>query len=152
MQLNGNWKRFDAMPQERVFSRVHVTINHKGQIHLGRNAHEMFGRPRAVTLYFEPDLCKIALEPADPRLRGSVKLVPKSFGAYYISAMAFCRRNNITILGTHAFREPEINHNGVMVLDLNGTERIGGWVTKATAEKYRRRLAREGYTDKPAQS
>ncbi len=143
MHLNGNWKRFEALPQERLFSRIHVTVNHKGQIHLGRNAYEVFGRPRAVTLYFEPDLCKIALEPVDVRTRGSLKLVAKSFGAYYISAMAFCRRNKIVIAGTHAFREPEVNHNGIMVLDLNDTERVGGWVSKATAERYRERFARE---------
>lgn len=143
MKLTGNWLRFEARPQERLFSRVHVTINHKGLIHVGRAAYELLGRPQAVTLYYEPELAKIALEPAEVRTRGSIRCIPKDYGAIYLSSAAFCRRNDITIVGTHAFREPEINHNGIMVLDLNETERVGGWVTKATAEKYRQRFARE---------
>ena len=143
MKLTGNWLRFDARPQERLFSRVHITINHKGQIHLGRNAHEVFGRPQAAALYYEPELCKIALEPVEARTRGCLRLVPKGFGAVYISAATFCRRNLIEIVGTHAFKKPEINHNGILILDLNETERVGGWVSNKTAEKYRDTFARE---------
>jgi len=143
MTLDGDWIRYDARPRERLFERVHVTINRKGQIHLSRNAYQLLGRPAAVTLYYEKTLGKIGIEKADARARGSIALVPKHFGAYAIYAMGFCRRNLIEVVGTHAFRQPEINHNGILILDLNETERVGGWVTKATAEKYRTRLNQE---------
>jgi hypothetical protein len=88
-------------------------------------------------MYYEPELGKIAMEPADARAKGALSVIPKQFGACYVSAGAFCRRNLIMIVGTHAFREPEINHNGIMILDLSETERVGGWASKGTVEKWR---------------
>jgi hypothetical protein len=34
------------------------------------------------------------------------------------------RENRIHIAGTEAFIKPEINHNGIMILDLNQTTRV----------------------------
>jgi hypothetical protein len=123
---------------------VHVTLNHKGLLHIGRHALELFGRPRAVTVYYEPDLGKIALEPADARAKGALTVHPKQFGAAYVCMGMFCREHYIMIVGTHAFREVEINHNGIMILDLNETERVGGWAHPGTVEKYRiRQMAKD---------
>ena len=124
MSLHRNWVKFNGITKERGFNRHHVTINHNGQIHLGRHAHTDLGRPKAVTLYFEPGLNKIAIEPADARDQGSVPLIAKTFGAYYIPAAQFVRQNRIHIAGTESFIKPEINHNGVMILDLKETVRV----------------------------
>ncbi|MFZ1701606.1 MAG: hypothetical protein WBO10_12980 [Pyrinomonadaceae bacterium] len=124
MSLRGNWVKFNGLTKERGFNRHHVTINHNGQIHLGRKAHIDLGRPQAVTLYYEPALAKIAVEPSDPRTPGTVPLIAKTFGAYYIPAAQFVRQNRITVAGTEAFIKPEINHNGIMILDLNQTTRV----------------------------
>ncbi|HMJ07796.1 MAG TPA: hypothetical protein VK468_02255 [Pyrinomonadaceae bacterium] len=124
MSLHRNWVKFNGITKERGFNRHHVTINHNGQIHLGRQAHVDLGRPKAVTLYFEPGLNKIAIEPADARAPGSVPLIAKTFGAYYIPAAQFVRQNRIHIAGTEAFIKPELNHNGVMILDLKETVRV----------------------------
>jgi hypothetical protein len=124
MSLHKNWIKFNATTRERGFNRHHITLNHKGQIHVGRKVHVDLGRPRAVNLYYEPDLAKIALEPTDPKTPGSVPLIPKTFGAYYIPAADFCRRNRVAVAGTEAFLTPEINHNGIMILDLKQTTRI----------------------------
>ncbi len=124
MSLHGNWVKFKGIKNERGFNRHHITINNKGQIHVGRKAHEDLGRPCAVLLYFEPLLNKIAVEPADPRAHGGVPLIEKEFGAYYIPAKQFVRENRIAIAGTEAFVKPEINHNGIMILDLTNTTRV----------------------------
>ena len=124
MSLHRNWVKFNGITKERGFNRHHITINHNGQIHVGRQVHIDLGRPRAVTLYYEPSLSKIAIEPADPRAPGVVPLIAKEFGAYYIPAKQFVRENRIAIAGTEAFIKPEINHNGIMILDLNQTTRI----------------------------
>ena len=124
MSLRRNWIKFNGLKKERGFNRHHVTINHNGQIHLGRNAHTDLGRPSTVTLYYEPELNKIAIEPADPRVTGVVPLIAKTFGAYYVPAAQFVRQNRISIAGTEAFIKPEINHNGIMILDLNETTRV----------------------------
>jgi len=124
MSLHRNWVKFNGIRKERGFNRHHITINHNGQIHVGRQAHIDLGRPRAVTLYYEPSMAKIAVEPADPRGPGSVPLIAKEFGAHYIPAKQFCQQNRITIAGTEAFVKPEINHNGIMILDLNETTRV----------------------------
>lgn len=124
MSLHGNWVKFKGIKKERGFNRHHITINHNGQIHVGRQAHIDLGRPRAVLLYFEPLLNKIAVEPTDPRSHGSVPLIEKEFGAYYIPAKQFVRENRIAVAGTEAFVKPEINHNGIMILDLTQTIRV----------------------------
>lgn len=124
MSLHRNWVKFNGITKERGFNRHHITINHNGQIHVGRQAHVDLGRPRAVTLYYEPDLNKIAIEPADPRSTGVVPLIEKEFGAYYIPGKQFVRENRIQIAGTEAFIKPEINHNGILILDLNQTTRV----------------------------
>lgn len=125
MRLTGNWVKFKGIEKVRGFNRHHITINRVGQIHINRQAHEDLGRPKAVTLYFEPGLMKIAIEPAEPRLAGSVPLIAKTFGAYYIPARQFIRQNRIHIAGTEAFIKPEINYNGILILDLNQTLRVG---------------------------
>lgn len=124
MSLHRNWVKFNGLTKERGFNRYHVTINHNGQIHLGRQAHTDLGRPRAVTLYYEPSLNKIAIEPSDHRTPGNVPLIAKTFGAYYVPAAQFVRQNRIRVAGTEAFIKPEINHNGIMILDLNETVRV----------------------------
>lgn len=124
MSLHRNWIKFNGITKERGFNRHHITINHNGQIHVGRQAHVDLGRPLAVSLYFEPDLNKIAIEPADPRASGVVPLIEKTFGAYYIPAAQFVRQSRIQVAGTEAFIKPEINHNGIMILDLNQTTRV----------------------------
>ncbi len=124
MSLNQNWVKFKGITKERGFNRHHITINHNGQIHVGRQAHIDLGRPRAVTLYYEPSLNKIAIEPADPRGKGVVPLIEKEFGAYYIPAKQFARENRIAIAGTESFIKPELNHNGILILDLNETIRV----------------------------
>ncbi|MEO8648050.1 MAG: hypothetical protein ABI539_02675 [Acidobacteriota bacterium] len=124
MSLHRNWVKFNGITRERGFNRHHVTINHNGQIHLGRHAHTDLGRPRAVTLYFEPSLHMIAVEPSNARAPGSVPLIAKTFGAFYIPAAQFVRQNRIHIAGTESFIKPEINHNGVLILDLKETLRI----------------------------
>jgi len=125
MALHGNWIKFKGIKKERGFNRHHITINHNGQIHINRAAHIDLGRPRAVTLYFEPTLNKIAIQPADPRDPGSVALIAKTFGAYYVPAKQFTRENRIHIAGTEAFLKPDINHNGILFLDLNETIKVG---------------------------
>ena len=45
MSLHGNWLKFKGVTKERGFNRHHVTINHNGQIHIGRAAHIDLGRP-----------------------------------------------------------------------------------------------------------
>jgi hypothetical protein len=125
MALHSNWVKFNGIKKERGFNRHHITINCNGQIHIGRQAHVDLGRPRAVTLYYEPELNKIAIEPADPRGAGVVPLIPKTFGAHYIPGSQFVRQNRISIAGTEVFTKPEINHTGILILDLNETTRVG---------------------------
>ena len=125
MPLRGNWLKFKGVTKERGFNRHHVTINHNGQIHIGRAVHVDLGRPKAVTLYYEPALNKIAIEPAEPRMPGSVPLIAKTFGAYYVPAAQFVRQNRIQVAGTEAFLKPEINYNSVLILDLNETVPVG---------------------------
>ncbi|MFT3743935.1 MAG: hypothetical protein QM785_06525 [Pyrinomonadaceae bacterium] len=130
MLLSRNWIKFDGVTRNRGFKRHHVTINHKGEIHFGRQVHTDLGRPRHVTIYHEPTLNKLAIRPAEPKTSGAVRLIEKMHEAYYISVSQFLAQRYINIEGTQVFLNPEINLNGILILDLNQTARItrGGHV------------------------
>jgi len=126
MSLERNWLKFTAGPPQRLKTRIRVTLNKWGYIHLSRTAYEMFGRPRAVNLYYEPEKQQIALEHAEARRDESFPLIAKQHGAYDVVATPFCRHHRITIDGTEAFVRPEID-GGLMILDLRQTVRVGGF-------------------------
>ena len=126
MALERNWLKFTAGPPQRLKSRVRITINKWGYIHLSRTAYQTFGRPRAVFLYYEPDLQQIAVEHAEPRRPESFPLMSKQHGAYDIVATPFCRHHRIQIEATEAFVHPDMN-GGLLILDLRDTIRVGGF-------------------------
>lgn len=126
MALERNWLRFNGVPPQRLNNRIRVTINKHGYIHLSRTAYALFGKPKAVALYFEPELQRIALEHAEPRHEGAFPLVAKNHGAFDVVATPFCRHHRITLTGTEAFPRPDID-GGLMILDLRDTVRVGGF-------------------------
>lgn len=67
---------------------------------------------------------QIILEPDGEAQLHRSAIFAKTFGAYYIPGSQFIRENRIHIAGTEAFIKPEINHNGILILDLNETIRV----------------------------
>jgi hypothetical protein len=126
MTLDRNWLKFTAGPPQKLASRIRVTLNKDGYIFLNRNAYQQFGRPKAVMLYYEPELQRIALEHTEPRRSGAFPLITKPHGGHAVVATPFCRHHRISVTGTEAFPRPEID-GGLMILDLRDTVRVGGF-------------------------
>lgn len=86
---------------------------------VGVNAFDKFGRPELVLLSFERRYDLIDLEPVTENVPNTFPIVQESNGRHrVICADLFCRHLGINFAGTIASNTPEINVNGVLVLNL----------------------------------
>lgn len=120
------WEEF-TVPPEDPKTRLHVTLNRKGEILIGARAFERLRRPDAAVLMFDKLNSKIGLLPSHPRTKHAYPL--KTKGTKYrhrvVSANAFCRQYGINVDRTIAFTEATVNDKGMLVLDLKTTTPIG---------------------------
>jgi hypothetical protein len=126
--LDRKWEKFRGGPvvnRNAGQQEVRVTLNSRGQIYLNRKAHETFGSPSAVMLYYNREDDSIALEPAYPRSNESFPLVKKQNG-WVIHASSFCRHYRIRVPTTERFLRPDVGNEGHVFLNLGDTVSVGG--------------------------
>ena len=109
--------------------RIHVTMNKCGIILLNQNAHRLLGQPRAVNLYFNRKRDMIGVERAHERLE-LVFPVKQKDNYWMIHANPFCRHFGIRLDATQKFVSPEISEQGLLMLDLSSTVKVGGWTRR----------------------
>lgn len=155
MTLERDFLKFTSGPSFYERERIRVTINTKGEIYMNRKAFAELGKPEAVKLYYSPPRQTIAIEPATARDAESFTLRQRQLGVggHYVSAARLFRHHRIDIKNSEAFTRPEINSEGILLLNLQETTRVGGWTMDGSdgdakrAEQRRqreeRRLARE---------
>ena len=155
MTLDRDFLKFTPGPSFYERARIRVTINPKGEIYMNRKAFAELGKPDAVNLYYSPARQVIAVEPSHARHAESFTLRQRQPGAggYYVSAARLFRHHRIVIKSSEAFTRPEINSDGILLLNLQETTRVGGWTKDGSdgdakrEEQQRlreeRRLARE---------
>lgn len=129
MTLDKEWIKFSGGPHLHSRQEVRVTINFKGLIYFNQKAYDVFGRPKAVAIYYNPGLDAIALEPAYERFAQNFKFEKKQVG-WAIHAATFCRHHKIRIPNTERFIHPDITKDGHMILNLRETVTVGGIATK----------------------
>lgn len=121
-----HFERFMDGPWKSSRDNIHVTLNNKGVFHLNRKAFELLGSPDAVALSFDKATSTIGLEKVQPRLTEAFPLLKFQDMAWRINAIPFYRYCGIRLEGTEAFQEPEINNDGLLMLDLRHTRRVHG--------------------------
>jgi hypothetical protein len=120
--MNIDFEIFEAGPVGQNTDRPHITINKLGHFFLNRHALAALGNPDAVTLMCDRRLQIIGMMPSDPRRTRSFPLRLKDGKANrgrVLHAMNFCKRYAIRPTETLAFLNPEINHNGILILNLH---------------------------------
>ncbi len=120
------WEEFKGGPTGKPGERMHVSLNSKGLILLNRKAFEALGEPRAVILSFERRNSKIGIRSASPALSNAFPVKPRPEAhSRIVHASPFCRNYGIRVSGTVAFAGVSIDSDGMLVLDLDKTMRVG---------------------------
>jgi hypothetical protein len=129
MELERGWEKFRGGPADRTKYEnvVRVTLNSKGLIYMNAKMYQLLGRPRAVALYYNREEDAIALHPAYERFIEHFEVVKKQAG-WAIHASTFCRHFGIRVPTTQRFLRPELNNDGIMILQLRETINVGGLV------------------------
>ena len=129
MALGRSWEKFKGGPANKGSEAVRVTINRRGMIYMNRRAFEVFGRPKAVAIYYSREEDAIALERAYERFKENFPVVKKQMG-YAVHASTFCRHYNIRVPKTQRFIRPNLTDEGQLILNLRETVTAGGMVRK----------------------
>ena len=132
MALGRRWEKFNGGPANKSSEAVRVTINRRGMIYMNRRAFEVFGRPKAVAIYYSREDDAIALERAYERFKENFPVVKKQMG-YAVHASTFCRHYNIRVPKTQRFIRPNLTDEGQLILNLRETVTAGGMVRKKLA-------------------
>ena len=128
MTLERQFEKFTGGPSTRTSTgQFRVTINRRGEFYLSARAYEAIGKPKAVAFYYNREDDMIAVEPAHPRFIQNFPVRAAHHG-WKIHASSFCRhyRLILKIQDTELFNRPEVNKDGILLLNLRDTTRVGG--------------------------
>ena len=118
------WEEFPVGPGDTA-DRLHVTLDRKGTLLLGRPVFERLGEPDAVVLLFDRINSTIGVRPAHIHQPNAYPVLTKPNVTYrLIRANRFCRHYAIRIPNTIAFDKPTIEADKVLVLDLRATRNV----------------------------
>lgn len=120
MELERGWEKFRGGPYKAVDDRLHVSLNQKGMLLINSTTYRLMGRPAAVTLYYNREEDKVAVEPADIRLAEAYP-VRDCKTHHRVHAISFCRHFGIRFAFTHKMLNPEITEERRLILDLRDT-------------------------------
>jgi hypothetical protein len=135
--LERQFEKFTGGPAGRPDSaKFRITINKRGTLYLSARAYEAIGRPKAVALYYNREDDCIAVEPAYPRFIQNFPVTKAQMG-WVIYAAAFCRHYRIGIPDTEVFNRPEVNNEGILLLNLRDTTRVGGRPKRSSKSRVR---------------
>lgn len=120
-------ERFMGGPFISSRDRMHVTLNSKGVFQFNQRVHTALGSPSAAVLFFEKETGIIAISSAHEKLKEAFPINNRQGTYWTINAIPFCRHFGIRIeQGTEAFINPDIDDQGMLVLDLRSTRRVYG--------------------------
>ena len=114
--------RLRLLPRDDVkgqWSALYVTLNPKGVFTLTRRTWERFGSPKAVHIMFDDVNNIVFLKPCSPAIKDAYPFTHlKQSGARRLSAFRLMTEFGIKIKETVQFYDAEIDHDGMLVLDL----------------------------------
>ena len=107
--------------------RLHVTVNARGNIYLSRRALEALQMPEAVVLLFDVEGKTIGVRRDSVDRRNSHRLTKKGSKEHgrVLYAADFLAHYGIRITETLAFLKPELDDDGILVLNLKEAAAVG---------------------------
>lgn len=116
------WEVFEGKQYQRTSrNEPRVTLGAKGTFYLNGAAYDELERPPAVEFLYEGNARVIGLRPVDPQKHNAFVIKHHGKGGNYkrISAASFCSHHRLKFKRTLLFENAEVDHEGVMHLDLN---------------------------------
>lgn len=123
MALDRKFVKYNGGPVISTRNRMHATLSALGVIYLNKRTYEVMSRPAAVALYYNGELDTIAIEPANPRFPQNFPVKECQMG-YRILAGPFLGHFKIRTDHTIRFTRPDIDENGVLMLNLRETVNV----------------------------
>jgi len=123
MALERDFEKFNGGPVLSTRERMHVTLSELGVIYMNRNAYRLFGNPAAVSFYYSRERDTIAIEPANPRFEKNFP-VKQCQNGFRILAGPVVGNFNIRTENTIRFANPDIDKNGILMLNLRDTVNV----------------------------
>ena len=100
-------------------SGVYVTMNRKGEIALNKVAYKRVGEPTAFLILYNRPNSLIALKPTAAAIKNAYPVRKHGRrGGRMVRAFRLLTEFGITLPDTVEFREPEIDRDGQLILDL----------------------------------
>jgi hypothetical protein len=116
--MTEQFEEFLGHPNRIKRDRPRVTLNKKGYMLLNANAFRSLDEPAAVKFYYDGIERIIGLRSADIRIANAFPLRNKDKSHHTIYAAPLCRHYGINPPGTILFNDIEIDHTGLLKLDL----------------------------------
>ena len=119
--MKRNWEKCQTSSGRTRWASFYVVLSTKGQITLNKFTHERLGGAEHVQLLYERDTNTIGIDPVGRKTPDSFYLALKPSGGRIIHALRLMRDFGIKIPHGLRFMNPEIDEDGVLILDLNDT-------------------------------
>lgn len=117
---------------------LYVTLTPKGQIRMSRITFERLGSPEGVNVLFDERNNIIGVKPCTRSAKNAFRpCVIGAHGAKRIHAYRLIKECDIRLPQTIQFVDPEIDHDGILQLDLRTAK-----VSQRSIAHYRRRRER----------
>jgi hypothetical protein len=113
------WKELPRGDIQAQWSGFYVTLNPKGRLALGRRVYEKMNEPKAFNILFCAANNIIGLKPCQPKMRNAY-LVCRNRGesGRHLNANRLIREYRLSLPQAIQFVDPEIDHDGILQLDL----------------------------------
>ena len=123
--MTRQWKMFKGGPTGPRRERLHVTLNRRGVILINYKMFEAMGQPEAAFLLYDERFQVIGIQPARQGEAYSFPIKHKEKTSHRtIYAWPFCKSFKVFPTNTVFFTNPEIDGDGVLVLDMNRAEEV----------------------------
>ena len=120
--MDTNWKEVPRGDTTPAAAGLKATMNLRGHISWNRFTHERLGRPEAVRLLFDPANNRIGLQPVKLHTQNAYPIGPQGMhGGRIIRAYRLLNEYGIALRETIEFVNPEIDRQGILILDLRTT-------------------------------
>lgn len=117
--MRPDWRECPREARSGQWSAIYVTMNPKGYIVLGKAAYKKLGEPQAFLLLFDAVNNRIGLKPTGLGIKNAFPASKSGrHGGRLIRAYRLLTEFGIDVKETLQFPDAEIDHDGVLILDL----------------------------------
>ncbi|MFN0278724.1 MAG: hypothetical protein ACKVRN_08985 [Pyrinomonadaceae bacterium] len=117
--MKADWQECPRGDVTGQWAALYVTMNKKGNIALSGKTFQKLGEPNAVNLLFDAVNNRIGLKPAAPTTRNAFPVAKQGrHGGKIVRAYRLMQEYGINLPETIHFRDAEIDHDGILILDL----------------------------------